>query len=59
MKINLKTKPPLDPLPDTRARRMVLIHDYRPGRFPGIVGNAGSYVNDGKFHESNKILNQI
>ena len=24
MKINLKTKPPLDPLPDTRARRMVL-----------------------------------
>ena len=30
-----------------------------PGRFPGIAGNAGNHRIDGKFHESNKILNQI
>ena len=30
-----------------------------PRRFPGIVGNAGNHENDGKFHESHKILNQI
>ena len=30
-----------------------------PGRFPGIAGNAGIHGNDGKFHESHKILNQI
>ena len=31
----------------------------RPGRFPGIAGNARYYGNDGKFHESHKILKQI
>ena len=31
----------------------------RPGRFPGIAGNTGYYGNDGKFHESHKILKQI
>ena len=30
-----------------------------PDRFPGIVGNAGNHGNDGKFHESHKVLNQI
>ena len=30
-----------------------------PGRFPGIAGNAGNQANDGKFHESHQILNQI
>ena len=30
-----------------------------PGRFPGIAGNARNHRNDGKFHESHKILNQI
>ena len=30
-----------------------------PVRFPGIAGNAGIHGNDGKFHESHKILNQI
>ena len=31
----------------------------RPGRFPGIAGNARNHNNDGKFHKSHKILNQI
>ena len=30
-----------------------------PGQFPGIAENAGNHWNDGKFHESHKILNQI
>ena len=30
----------------------------RPGRFPGIAGNAGTHENDGKFHKSYQILNQ-
>ena len=31
----------------------------RPGWFLGIAGNAGNHENDGKFHESYKILNHI
>ena len=30
----------------------------RPGRFPGITGNAGNHGNDQKFHKSHQILNQ-
>ena len=30
-----------------------------PDRLPGIAENAGNHGNDGKFHESPKILNQI
>ena len=30
-----------------------------PVRFPGIAGNAAIHGNDGKFHESHKILKQI
>ena len=30
-----------------------------PGRFPGIAGNVRNHGNDGKFHQSHKILNQI
>ena len=36
---------------------MMMVH--RPGQFPGTAGNAGNQVNDGKFHESRKIFNQI
>ena len=32
---------------------------FWPGRFPGIVGNAGNHGNGGKFHKSHQILNQI
>ena len=31
----------------------------RPGRLPGIAENAGNHGNDGKFHKSYQILNQI
>ena len=31
----------------------------RPGRFPGIKGNAGNHGNGGKFHKIHRILNQI
>ena len=30
----------------------------RPGRFPGIVGNAGNHGNDRKYHKSHQMLNQ-
>ena len=40
---------------DHRGRRVF----QGPGRFPKIAGNAGNHRNDGKFHESHKILNQI
>ena len=33
--------------------------EYWPGPFPGIVANAGNHGNDGKFHDSHQILNQI
>ena len=33
--------------------------DARPGRLPKIAGNARNHGNEGKFHESHKILNQI
>ena len=29
----------------------------RPGRFPGIAGNAENHGNDGKFHKSHQIFN--
>ena len=35
------------------------IANPRPGRFPGIAGNARNHGNEGKFRESHKILNQI
>ena len=38
---------------------LVLVPNSRPGRFPGIAGNAGNHGNDGKLRESHKILNQI
>ena len=31
----------------------------RPGRLPGIAGNAGKNGNDGKLHESHERLDQI
>ena len=33
---------------------MIVFH--RPGRFPGIAGNAGNHGNDEKFYESQQIL---
>ena len=30
----------------------------RPGRFPGIAGNARNNGKDGKFHKSDQILDQ-
>ena len=36
-----------------------LLKDNQPGRFSEIAGNTGNHGNDGKFHESHKILNQI
>ena len=47
--------PPYLSCNDHRSRRVF----QGPGRFPGIAGNTGNHRNDGKFHESHKILNQI
>ena len=32
--------------------------DHRPGRFPGITGNARNNGKNGKLHKSHQILNQ-
>ena len=38
---------------------VLVISSEGPGRFPTIAGNARNHGNDGQFHESHKILNQI
>ena len=39
------------------TKNSVLVISFEgPGRFPAIAGN---HRNDGQFHESHKILNQI
>ena len=39
--------------------KSIYVQLKQPGRFPGIAGNAENHGNDGKFHESHQILNQI